>query len=69
MLGSVFALVLALGKRVCLGVQKGHFVLFTYIGLALDRRMVQSSNLVLLESDVGPLNECSCASVCLSICL
>ena len=33
------------------------FVLLSYIGLALDRMIVQSSTLVHLESDVGPLNE------------
>ena len=42
------------------------FILLSYIGLALDRTVVQSSYLVHLESDVEPLNECSFASVCLS---
>ena len=31
------------------------FVLLSYIGLALDRTIVQSSNLVCLESDVGAI--------------
>ena len=47
----------------------GGFVLLSYIGPALDRTIVQGSNLVRLASDVGPLNECSFASVCLSVCL
>ena len=33
----------------------GCFVLLSYIGLFPDRRMVQSSNLVYLESDVGAI--------------
>ena len=44
------------------------FVL-SYIGLALDRTMVQSSNLVCLESDVGAIEWvrfCICMSVHLS---
>ena len=31
------------------------FVLLSYIGLALDRMIVQSSNLVHLETDVGAI--------------
>ena len=31
------------------------FVLLSYIGLALDGTIVQSSNLVRLESDVGAI--------------
>ena len=38
------------------------FVLLSYIGPALGRTMVQSSNLVCLESDVGPFNGFSFAS-------
>ena len=55
MLGSVLALAQALSKRLHLGVQKGEFVLLSYIGIVLDRRMAQSSNLVYLESDVGAI--------------
>ena len=47
----------------------GCLILLFYIELALDRTMVQSSNLVYLESDVEPLSEYSYASVCLSVCL
>ena len=46
------------------------FVLLSYIGLALDRTMVQSSNLVHLESDVGAIEWvwfCICMSVHLSV--
>ena len=53
MLCSVLALVHVLCKRGAFGGVKGG-VLF-YIGLALDRKMVQSSNLVYLESDVGDI--------------
>ena len=37
--------------------------------LALDRTMVQSSYLDVCRVMWGPLNECSFASVCLSVCL
>ena len=67
MLGSVLALAQVLSKRGAFWCVRGG--LLSYIGLALDRTMVQSSNLVYLESDVGPLNEFSYVSVCLSICL
>ena len=55
MLGSILALIQCLVKGMHLGVQKGTFVLLSYMGLGLDRRMVQSSNLVHLESDVGAI--------------
>ena len=45
------------------------FVLLSYIELALDRTIVQSSNLVYLESDVEAIEWVYFASVCLSICL
>ena len=67
MLGSVLALAKALNERGAFGGVRGGVL--SDIGLALDRRMVQSSNLVYLESDVGPSKECSYASVCLSVCL
>ena len=46
--------------------KSGCFLQLSYIGIVLDRTMVQRSNLIYLESDVGPLNECSDASLCLS---
>ena len=36
-------------------IRMGVLVLLSYIGLALDRTIVQSSNLVYLESDVGAI--------------
>ena len=42
-------------KGVHLGCKRGSFVLFTYIGLALGRRIGQSSNLAYLEIDVGTI--------------
>ena len=56
MLDSI--LVLAPGtewKGYILGYKSVYFVLLSYIGLALDRKMVQSSNLTYLESDVGAI--------------
>ena len=47
----------------------GYFVLLSYIGPALDRTLVQSSNLVHLESDVGAIEWMWFASVCLPVCL
>ena len=53
MLGSVLVLAQALSKT---GAFWGKRVgILSYIGLALDRTMVQSSNLVYLESDVGAI--------------
>ena len=48
----------------------GYFVLMSYIELALDRTMVQSSNFVCLESDVEAIEWmwfCICMSVQLSL--
>ena len=48
----------------------GCFVLLSYIGPALGRTIVQSSNLVHLESDVGAIEWvwfCICMSACLSL--
>ena len=66
MIGRVLILGQALSEWGAFGVD-GAGVL-SYIGLALDRMIVQSSNVVHLESEWGPLNECSFASVCLSRC-
>ena len=46
----------------------GCFVLLSYIELALDRTIVQRSNLVCLESDVGAI-EWMLFYICLSVCL
>ena len=57
-------------KGCILGQMDWCFVLLSYIELALDRTMVQSFNLVQLESDAeDQSNGCSFASVCLSVCL
>ena len=48
----------------------GYFVLLSYIGLALDGTMVQSSTLVHLETDVVAIKWvwfCICMSICLSL--
>ena len=53
-------------KGCILGQMDWYFVLLSYIGPALDRTMVQSSNLVCLESDVGAIKWvwfCICMSV------
>ena len=56
MLGSVLALVQVLSERGAFWwCKRGSFVLLSYIELALDRRMVQNSNLVYLEGDVGAI--------------
>ena len=47
MLGSVLALIQVLSERGAFGGVRGG-VLLSYIGLALDSRMVQNSNLVYL---------------------
>ena len=46
------------------------FCPIAYIEVALDRTMVQSSNLICLESDVRAIKRvwfCICMSVCLSV--
>ena len=54
-LGSVLALAQVVNERGTFGSVRGCFVLLSYIGLALDREMVQSSNLVYLESELGDI--------------
>ena len=54
MLGNVFVLAQGAEQKGCiLGQVDWCFVLLSYIGPALDRTMVQSSNSVCLESDGG----------------
>ena len=56
MIGRVYVLFQALGEWGAFGVDgAGVFSLLSYIGLALDRMLVQSSNLVHLESAVGAI--------------
>ena len=55
MLGSVLALAKVLSERGAFGGVKEGYVLLSYIRLALDRGMVQSANLVYLESDVDTI--------------
>ena len=48
MLGGVLVLIQVLNERVHLWYKRGSFILFTIIGLALGRGMVQNSNLAYL---------------------
>ena len=68
MLCSVLALAQALSKRGAFGDVNGFFFLLSSIGLVLDRRWYRALTWHIWRVIWGPLNECSCASVCLSVC-
>ena len=69
---SVFALIQALSERDAFGGVRGVFYLLSYIGLALDKRMVQNSNLYIWRVIWGHqmsavVNLCVYLYVCKSI--
>ena len=69
MLGSVLALVQVLSQRGAFWGVKGGVCPITYLGLALDRGWYRALIWHICRMMWGPLNECSYASLCPSICL
>ena len=55
MFSSILALIQVLSERGAILCVRGFFFLLSYIELTLDRTMVQSSNLVYLESGMGAI--------------